>query len=101
MILCKILHEAVKGTYSEKARKYPNGNGRVLRLQLVKEGRRAPRDRRRLRGADGWLLGLVEVWCHRSMLPFPASSLSGSLDRMRGQRPHLKGSDRWGLEPSR
>lgn len=36
-----------------------------------------------------------------ALLPFPGPSLSGSLERMQGQRPHLKGSDRWGLGPNR
>ena len=90
MILCKILHEAVKGTYSEKARKYPDGNGRVLRLQLVKEGRRAPRDWRHLRGADGWLLGLVEVWHHRS----PASLSCALLVWQPGQNARSKASSK-------
>lgn len=52
-------------TFSEKARKYPDSNGRFLKRQLVKEGRRSPCDGRSRRG-DGWeaALGLMEVGGH-------------------------------------
>lgn len=52
---------------------------------------------------DGWeaALGWRRLHAIRSRFPSLHLPLSGSPDRTRGQRPHLKGPGRWGLGTSR
>lgn len=52
---------------------------------------------------DGWeaALGWRRLHAIRSRFPSLHLPLSGSPDRTRGQKPHLKGPGRWGLGTSR